>query len=1014
MEPCGFEMPGGGKGIENLSIFFYIESVVEILWTVFFQAWSIIRIGQPLIPKMNFATKIPPMLKEYSESRYEAFLVAVRESDVSLSDDAGFTEALKKAFTFSDFVFKSCMRSPGLLIDLLHSGDLQRKFETGEVREKLSLCLTDVKDSEALSICLRRFRRRQMVRIAFRDLTGRSDLTETMTDLSALADACIDQAVSLLYRWQCLKDGIPTARNGSQQKLVVLGMGKLGGLELNFSSDVDLIFAYPEIGMTRGCQESISNEAFFVRLCRDVIKIIGAGTQDGIVFRVDMDLRPFGESGPVVMSFDAMESYYQQQGREWERYAWIKARVVSGDKDAGAQLLKRLKPFVYRRYLDFGAFESLRKMKQKITFEVKRKGMESNIKLGPGGIREVEFFGQVFQLIRGGVTPSLQERGIQKALIALADENYIPRRVCDDLISAYRFLRIVEHRLQEFSDQQTHTVPLDSHARECLAASMGFDTFESFNDFLEKQRNSVHFHFNKLLEAKDTNENDGRYQEMDMALEAIWDNLLDDKSRRSTLHSAGYDSSDEVVGLLDHLRNHPATRSLSSEGRHRLDRLVPVMLKEIGRSEQPLVVLNRIVDLIKTIEQRTNYLALLLENPTAVVHMVKLAGASSWIVSFLSGHPVLLDELLDPRTLYRPPKKSELVIEISKRLDAVSDQGFENQIQELCVFKQVNTLRVAAADVTGALTLMRTSDYLTDIAETVLIEVVKLSWNHLVEKHGTPICRLDGMDVDTGFSVIAYGKLGGIELGYGSDLDMVFLHAGTQGQTYGGKIPIDNHQFFARLGQRVIHILTTHTAVGKLYEPDMRLRPSGSSGILVSHIEAFYDYQTNSAWTWEHQALIKARPIAGDINMSRRFNEIRSNILARPRIKAQLRQEVVDMRERMRKEHAGKDPGIFDLKQDVGGIVDIEFIVQYLVLLKSCEYKELIKWTDIVRLLETLKETCIINDHVAHILKVAYLTFRSAIHQLSLQEKPAKVPENKFRGLRENVEQIWNDIMENE
>jgi [glutamine synthetase] adenylyltransferase / [glutamine synthetase]-adenylyl-L-tyrosine phosphorylase len=961
---------------------------------------------------MNLAAKIPPMLKEYSESRYEAFLSAVKDSDISLPDDIGYVEALKKAFSFSDFVFKSCTRYPEFFKDLLEGGDLQRKFNTGEVGEKLRFCLSDVNDSEALSKCLRRFRRRQMVRIAFRDLAGGADLTETMTDLSALADACIGQAASLLYRWQCLKDGIPTARNGLQQKLVILGMGKLGGIELNFSSDVDLIFAYPETGMTQGGSESISNEEFFVRLCRDVIKIIGAGTPEGIVFRVDMNLRPFGESGPVVMSFDAMEAYYQQQGREWERYAWIKARVISGDKAAGAGLLERLKPFVYRRYLDFGAFESLRKMKQKISLEVKRKGMESNIKLGPGGIREVEFFGQVFQLIRGGVTPSLQERGIRKALKALADENYIPRRVCDDLIDSYRFLRTVEHRLQEFSDQQTHVVPSDPHARARLAASMGFGTIESFEDVLEKQRNSVHYHFNRLLEAKDAKQADDRNQEMDMALEAIWENLLDDKSRRTTLQSAGYNRSDEVVRLLNHLRNHPATRSLSSEGRYRLDRLIPLMLKEVGRSEEPLVVLNRIVDLIKTIEQRTNYLALLLENPTAVVHMVKLADASSWIVSYLSRHPILLDELLDPRTLYRPPEKADLVKEIRKRLDAVTGQGLENQIQELCVFKQVNTLRVAAADVTGALTLMRTSDYLTDIAETVINEVVELSWRHLVEKHGTPICQMDGMDIGTGFSVIAYGKLGGIELGYGSDLDMVFLHAGTQGQTCGGRLPMDNHQFFARLGQRVIHILTTHTAVGKLYEPDMRLRPSGSSGILVSHIEAFYDYQMNNAWTWEHQALIKARPITGDINMSKRFEQIRSTTLARPRIKAQLQQEVVDMRKRMRKEHSKANPDIFDLKQDGGGIVDIEFIVQYLVLLKSCEFKELMKWTDIVRLLGTLKETQIINDHVAHILKVAYLTFRSAIHQLSLQEKPAIVPENKFRGLRENVEQIWKDIME--
>jgi len=961
---------------------------------------------------MNLDVKIPHLLKEDTARKYEAFLAAAKNAAVSLPDDSEFINALKRVFTFSDFVFKNCTRDPEFFKDLHESGDLQRTFGTGEFHEKLISYLIDVKDDVQLSRQLRRFRRHHMVRIAWRDLAGWANLSETMDDLSALADTCIDQAVFFLYQWQCLKYGIPTANDGSHQRLVVFGMGKLGGQELNFSSDVDLIFAYPETGITQGGLESINNEEFFVRLCRQLIKIIGATIPDGVVFRVDMDLRPYGESGPVVMSFDAIEEYYQKQGREWERYAWIKARVVAGDKDTGETLLKSLKPFVFRRYLDFGVFESLRKMKQKISLEVKRKGLANNIKLGPGGIREVEFFGQIFQLIRGGVTPSLQERPIQKTLKVLTSENYISQKVCDELTVAYVFLRNTEHRLQEFSDQQTHVIPSDSVAKMRLAASMGFDTPEAFDLQMEKHRKIVHSHFEKLLEAKDSEPVDDRTKEIQTGLEAIWENFLEDKNRQKILLAAGYENFDEVERLLDHLRNHPATRSLSSDGRQRLDRLMPLMLKEIGRSEHPIVVLNRIVDLIKTIEQRTNYLALLLENPTAIVHMVNLVSASPWIVSFLSRHPVLLDEFLDPRTLYRPPDKPELQKEIRKRLDLLSNQDFEHQIQELCIFKQVNTLRVAAADVTGALTLMRTSDHLTEIAETVLNEVVELSWNHLVEKHGAPICQMDGLEIGRGFSVIAYGKLGGIELGYVSDLDMVFLHAGTGGVTLGGEHPIDNQQFFARLGQRVIHILTTHTAVGKLYEPDMRLRPSGSSGILVSHIDGFKDYQTNKAWTWEHQALIKARPISGDINMAKRFEQIRNDVLARPRIETQLKKEVIDMRERLRKELSSSDPGLFDLKQDTGGIVDIEFLVQYLVLLRSGEYKELLKWTDIVRLLETLKETGIINDQTAHILKVAYLTYRSAVHQFSLQEKPAIVPENKFFGMRENVRQIWKDIME--
>ena len=965
------------------------------------------------ILKMKLSADIPQVLRENANAKFEAFCTAAKDANVSLSDDSEFLDRLKRVFTFSDFVSKICIRSPEIVKDLLESGDLQRKLDPNAYDSKLESHLFSIKDDVQLSVLLRRFRRREMVRIAWRDLAGWADLSETMADLSALADACIDQSVSFLYEWQCSENGIPTGDDGSDQHLVVFGMGKLGGRELNFSSDVDLIFTYPETGVTRDTSEPMNNEEFFVRLCRRLIKIIGANTPDGFVFRVDTDLRPFGENGPLVMSFDAMEEYYQKQGREWERYAWIKARVVAGDKDAGETLLKNLKPFVFRRYLDFGVFEALRTMKQKISLEVKRKGMTNNIKLGYGGIREVEFFGQIFQLIRGGVTPSLQERSIQKTLRILAIENYISKNVCDELTRAYIFLRNTEHRLQEFSDQQTHVIPSDPVPKTRLAASMGFDTPEAFDHQLEKHRKIVRFHFDKLLDAKDSEPADNLAKEVETGLAEIWENLLEDKKRQKILLSAGYENFDEVEGLLDHLRNHPATRSLSSDGRQRLDRLMPLMLKEIGRSEHPVVVLNRIVDLIKTIEQRTNYLALLLENSTAVVHMVNLVSASPWIVSFLSRHPVLLDELLDPRTLYRPPEKPELQKEIRKRLALASNQDFEHQIQELCIFKQVNTLRVAAADVTGALTLMRTSDHLTEIAETVLNEVVELSWNHLIEKHGAPTCQMDGMDIGRGFSVIAYGKLGGIELGYGSDLDMVFLHAGTQGQTIGGKLSIDNHQFFSRLGQRVIHILTTHTAVGKLYEPDMRLRPSGSSGILVSHIEGFKDYQTNNAWTWEHQALIKARPITGDINMAKRFEQIRSEVLARPRNKAQLKKEVIDMRERMRKELSSPDPKLFDLKQDTGGIVDIEFLVQYLVLLKSSEYKELLKWTDIVRLLETLKETGIINDRVAHILKVAYLTYRSAVHQFSLQEKPAKASENKFLGMRENVRQIWKDIMGN-
>jgi glutamate-ammonia-ligase adenylyltransferase len=783
-----------------------------------------------------------------------------------------------------------------------------------------------------------------------------------------------------------------------------LGLGKLGARELNFSSDVDLIFAYPQTGSTSGNEQSTGNEDFFTRLSRRLIKVIGQPTADGFVFRVDARLRPFGESGPLTMDFDAMEQYYQQQGREWERYALIKARAVAGDIDAGKRLLEKLHPFIYRRYLDYSAFESLREMKQMIARDVKRKGMDSNIKLGPGGIREIEFFGQMFQLIRGGVTPALQDTAIINVLKALESEHHIPPGVCDELIDAYMFLRHTENRLQAFSDQQTHRLPSVDNDRLRLAAAMGFNDLEPFISELNRHRQVVHAHFQMLLESSDAEEHQN---EADAPMDAIWQDGAGTRSIDEILLQMGYQQPQEVRQLLEYLRNAPETKSLSSRGRQRLDKLVPRFLKEIGLQKNSLETLRRVVDLIKTIERRTSYLALLVENPTALTHLVKLSNASPWIATFLARHPVLLDELLDPRTLYLPPQKKEMKSGLRQRLAQVPLEDLEYQIEQLCIFKQVNVLRVATADVTGTLPLMRVSDYLSEIAECILGEVVDLAWNHLVAKHGTPVCRLGNKACGQGFAVIAYGKLGGLELGYGSDLDLVFLHAGTQEQTSGGKTAIDSAQFFNRLGQRVIHILTSHTRAGKAYEIDTRLRPSGSSGILVSHIDAFGSYQLEEAWTWEHQALIKARPVCGDDVLAGRFETIRRNVLARRRSREKLTAEVAKMRERMRKELLKSEKGILDLKQAPGAMVDIEFLVQFLVLLHSHKYSGLLKWTDNVRLIQALIETGAMDEYTAHVLKHAYLIYRAAAHQLSLQEKPAKIPRKDFSLLQQRVQEIW-------
>jgi len=653
-----------------------------------------------------------------AKDKLDGFAGALRSKGMSLPDNPLLAATMQRIFAFSDFVAESLTQNPEILIELTQRNDLGRRYAADEYEKKVGSELAAISRTEnrdVLSSALRRLRCREMIRIAWRDLASLADIEETMGDLSALADACIDQALLVLYDWQCMQFGTPYGSDGSRQYLVVIGMGKLGGRELNFSSDVDLLFVYPKRGETKGGPKDISNEEFFTRLCQHLIHVIGTTTSNGFVFRVDTRLRPFGEGGPIVMSFDAMEEYYQRQGREWERYALIKARIVGGDKEAGTSLLTRLKPFVYRKYLDFGVFDSLRGMKEKISLEIKRKGMRDNIKLGPGGIREIEFFGQIFQLTRGGISPILQEQGIQKVLSILAQERHIESSVCDELLSAYEFLRKTENRIQEFLDHQTHELPSDPLGKERLSLSMGFSEWALFKNQLKHHMERVHHYFNKLLGSNDSTVLEDQEEKVIHELGSIWQTFDKYEGYQNILHSVGFADPEKVVGVLKNLRNDPATRSLSSDGRTRLNRLIPLILSEAGTSEHPDLVFNRIIDLIKTIERRTNYLSLLLENPAARLRLVQLASASPWIASFLSLHPVLLDELLYPGTLYLPPERPALEREIRKKLSQISPEDLESQLIQLSVFKQVNTLRVAAADVTGALPLMRVSDCLTEI-----------------------------------------------------------------------------------------------------------------------------------------------------------------------------------------------------------------------------------------------------------------------------------------------------------
>lgn len=940
----------------------------------------------------------------------ESLRNAAGDHGLTLSLTSGIAESLPRVFGFSRFIAQSCIRYPQQLDALLRSGDLQRARAPAEYSGIVRDAVAAAANLDELGERLRALRRREMVRIAWRDLAGWAEIDETLAELSQLACAILDTALQRLHDWQSTECGRPRGKtSGQPQHLVVLGMGKLGADELNFSSDIDLIFAYPEDGMTEAGRAPLSNEEFFTRLGRTLVNVLEKSSEHGRVYRVDMRLRPFGGTGPLAMSFEAMEAYYQTHGRQWERYAMIKARVVAGDAAAGERLMTILRPFVFRRYLDFSSFDELRAMKQRIETEVRRKGMEHNIKLGAGGIREIEFIGQAFQLIRGGREPQLQERGIRKVLQRLADGGYLPRHAGIELIAAYRFLRRVENRLQEFNDEQTHTLPSDGPSRERLALSMLCATAAVFDKELARHRQRVQEHFEQLIAVPQAQQQDAGTES---GMTTVWHGRVDAEAAQALLVREGFSDAVEAMRLLAQFRESSAFRALTPQGHTRVDQLMPLLLAAVARTPQPVMALQRLIRLIETVARRTTYLSLLVEHPMALSQLVKLAAASPWISQMLLRSPILLDELLDPRTLYAPLDRPALEAEAVQLLERVAPDDLEAQMDALRLFKQTNVLRVAAADVAGAYPLMIVSDHLTEIAEVALRRVLEIAWRHLAAKYGSPQLTVDGVARAAGFVIVAYGKLGGIELGYGSDLDLVFIHddAGIAQQTSGPAV-IDNATFFVRLGQRIIHMMNTATSAGVLYELDMRLRPSGASGLLATGISGFAGYQREQAWTWEHQALVRARAVAGDAALAAQFDAVRNAVLSMPREPDKLRREVIDMRAKMSAEHGSRDATQFDLKHDDGGIADIEFIVQYGVLRYAREHPALLRWTDNIRLLDTLRDIGVMSATDAALLADAYRAYRAVVHRLTLQEQKAIVAADEFAEFRAQVRRIWSEFL---
>ncbi|HEX8962875.1 MAG TPA: bifunctional [glutamate--ammonia ligase]-adenylyl-L-tyrosine phosphorylase/[glutamate--ammonia-ligase] adenylyltransferase [Rhodocyclaceae bacterium] len=829
---------------------------------------------------------------------------------------------------------------------------------------------------ETLKPALRRLKQRAIAHIAAQDLGRHAPLAEVTEAMTALAEVTVSAALAVLCAAQKARYGTPRNAQGAEQQLIVVGMGKLGGRELNVSSDIDLIFVYPEEGETDGAKP-ISNFEFFTRLGRSLINAIADATGDGRVFRVDMRLRPDGDSGPLACPFDMLENYFLTQGREWERYAWIKARPMTGERHDELEAIRR--PFVFRKYLDFGTIDAMRGLHAQIRREVAKKDMANNVKLGPGGIREIEFIAQVFQLIRGGRDRALQIKPTLRVLRLLAERGHLTQDAVDDLVAAYDFLRRLEHRLQYLDDAQTHSLP-DSPADQALIAlAMGFSSYEALLVELDDHRQNVTRHFEAVF--SDPNADDHQ-------LDGVW---TDADGHAESLVNLGFKDAAAACARLAGVRSGARYQQLSDSARARFDTLVPRAIHAAAETADPDATLARCLDLLEAISRRAAYLALLHQYPQALKKLAEIVGSSSWAAAYLLRHPILLDELLDARSLEAAPDWPAFRGELDARLDE-AEPDTERQMDLMREAHHAQVFRLLAQDLAGVLPLERLSDHLSELADIILDLTISYAWRKLLRRH-REVPR---------FAIISYGKLGGKELGYASDLDMIFL--------YDDDHP-DAAQIYSKLAMRIVTWLDTRTPAGQLFETDLRLRPNGDSGLVVTSVAAFRQYQLESAWMWEHQALTRARFSAGDPEIGRAFHDIRVEILRQRRDLADLKREVLQMRQKMYDAHAGKSE-LFDLKHDPGGLIDVEFIVQALVLGHSADHPELAANRGNIALLRFAAEAGLIPAPLADEVRDAYREYRRMQHALRLNNAKGRVDPALVADKVEAVRALWKTVFD--
>ena len=854
--------------------------------------------------------------------------------------------------------------------------------------------LQDIQDETLWMKTLRILRARLMFRWIWQDANQLTDVVTLTQELSDFADICVQVAKDFARIPLVAKHGEPMGYNGKVQDLIVVAMGKHGAQELNLSSDIDLIFAFDEQGETNG-RKCIEVQQFCILWGQKLIYLLDHITADGFVFRVDMRLRPWGDGSALAISHVALEKYLSQHGREWERYAWIKARIITGGQE-GYELLEMTRPFVFRKYVDYTAFEAMREMKAMIEREVQRRNIEDNIKLGAGGIREVEFIVQVFQLIYGGSKLELQDRQCLVSLRHLGEAELLEPQAVLDLEDAYLFLRRVEHAIQALNDQQSQALPTEPELRARISDTLGFADWDSFMQTLNEKRVKVIYQFEHLIKENEPDSLLENYSQLEKQLDAV----LDDQAK-NLVHEFWYGH---------------AIKKLTAKALQRLKTFWPHLIEAVLQSENPQMALMRLMPLVESVLRRTVYLVMLIESKGALQRLVKMATVSPWICEELTQYPVLLDEFLSMD--FELPKRSDLEDSLRQQLLRIELDEVEDLMRVLRLFKKSNVLTVAASDVLAESHLMKVSDALTDIAEVTANAALQLAYQMIVKKHGYPLdsegqrCGLE----HNAFAIIGYGKVGGIELGYGSDLDVVFIHnMDEQADTDGIKL-ISGFEFAMRVARKFVSLMTTQTLDGRVYDVDTRLRPSGDAGLLVTSLRAFEQYQLKSAWLWEHQALVRARSIAGDQYLRDKFEVLRCKILTQPRDEAYVRSEVLKMRQKM-KDHLGsskeqKKDGIFHLKQDAGGIVDIEFMAQYAVLAWSGSNPDLAHYSDNVRILEDAAKTGCLSSDDATALIQAYLRERAESHRLALANQSMQVNAADWYDTREVVCKLWQRLID--